>query len=195
MVKAPDPTSFSGSALITLSWYNVSHSLQSMEHHIGLLAELSWIFAYLWSLLTPGSSPEEVSHSQKHNRVSISVLKKTCSIFNKATFYPQNPHNSPEPLAFLPWNSLEYAILPFFPDPQRCGVGRMLLCSLSSTVDRVASVLSNSHLILLILPILQQKRPRHLSEDGRALLGWGPTSEGTKPVKSEPLERTLGIMG
>lgn len=91
LVKSSCPTSFSDSALITPSWYNVSHSLQSMENHMWFLAELSWIFAYLWSLLTPGPIPAEVSHSQKHNSVSISVLKNTWSVFCNVTFRPQNP--------------------------------------------------------------------------------------------------------
>lgn len=173
--------------------FNGSHRLQSIENHIWSLAALSWIFAY-YHPSWPQDPVLRTCHIHRSTiRVSISVLKNTFSIFYKATS-PQNPHHSLEPLALLPQNILRHAILPCLSRSVAIQGGKHFFVLCPSLLIQVTSALSNSYLVLLLLPILHHKMPRRLSEDGRALLGWGRAWEEAEPW-SQNLLSSRGITG
>lgn len=154
-----------------------------MENHIQSHTELS-------VLLTPGPSPEEVSHSQKHNKSRNFCPQKYLEPILQGNFLLlfQNPHNSLEPLTLLVQNSLTVPCHSALSLLILEDMGwRLLLCSLSSTV----------YLSILFFTFSPYciTRPKHLSENGRALPGWWWAWEGPELVKPETLEHTGEIIG
>ena len=123
-------------------------------------------------------------------RVSISVPPKHLSyFFYKATSCPQkSPLHSGASCS--PALELSQTCHPAQSLQILSHAGwRVLLCSVFYWIQ-AASVVSNSYLILPLLPILHHKMPRHLSEDSRDFLGWKRAWEEAEPVKPEPLEHT-----
>lgn len=151
-----------------------------MEDHICSLSELSWIFLTYYPCWHQDSVPKRYHIHRSTIRISISAFKKknTWSIFYKATFPSSKspplpgasgspaPELSNFPFCLVSW-SLKYGVL-------------------SAPLLSVLYYWSESPLpyLLLILPYcITSKRPRHSSEKGRTLLGWGQAWEGSKPVK------------